>query len=89
MPYADLPLVYLQKLEAPEHNVDTDNFILLNNTNILARKLRHTEQLIREAREMELHPILNQVGRFNLAVNSSRACTPQSKGGKRHSPSKG
>jgi hypothetical protein len=61
IPYADFPLVHLQKLAAPEHNTDIDNFSLLNNTNILARKLRHTEQLIQEAREMELHPILNWV----------------------------
>jgi len=59
MSYADFPLVYLQKLAAPEHNIDIDHFILLNNTSILARKLRHTEQLIQEAREMELHPNLN------------------------------
>jgi len=51
MPYADFPMVYLQKLAAPEHNTDIDNFILLNNTSILARKLRHTEQLIQEARD--------------------------------------
>jgi hypothetical protein len=66
MPYAALPLVYQQKLAAPEHNIDTDNLILLNNTSILARKFKHTEQLIQEAREMELHSILNWVGRFNL-----------------------
>jgi lambda repressor-like predicted transcriptional regulator len=59
-------LVYLQKLAAPAHNTDVDNFILLNNTSILARKLSHTEQLIQEAIEMELHPNLNWEGRFNL-----------------------
>jgi len=60
-------MVYLQKLAAPEHNTDIDNFILLNNNSILARKLRHTEQLIQEEREIELHPNLNWVGRFNLS----------------------
>lgn len=67
MPYADFPLLYLQKLAAPAHNTDIDNFILLSNTSIQTRKLRHTEQLIQEAREMELHPNLNWVGWFNLS----------------------
>jgi lambda repressor-like predicted transcriptional regulator len=68
MPYADLPLVYLQKLAAPAHNSDIDNFTLINNTSILTRKLRHTEQLIQETTEMELHPNLNWVGRFNQST---------------------
>jgi len=67
MPYADFPLVYPQKLAAPEHNTDTDNFILPNNTSILVTKLRYTEQLNQEAREMELHPNFSWVGRFNLS----------------------
>ena len=65
MPYADFPLVYLQKFAAPAHNTDIDNFILLNNTSIPASKLSHAEQLIQEAIEMELHPNLNWEGRFN------------------------
>jgi len=59
MPKVDYPVVHLQKLAAPEHNIDIDHFILLNNTNILARKLRYTQQLIQETREMELHPNLH------------------------------
>ena len=59
MPFAVFHLVYLQKLAAPEQNTDIDHFILLN-TSILARKLRHTEQLIQEAMEMELHPNLTR-----------------------------
>jgi hypothetical protein len=58
MPFAAFALVQLQKLGAQEHNIDIDHCILLNIT-ILARKLRHPEQLVREAKEIELHPNIN------------------------------
>jgi hypothetical protein len=54
-------------LAAQEHNSDTDHCILLNNIRILARKLRHTEQLVREAKEIKLHPNINWEGRFTLS----------------------
>jgi len=48
-----------------EHNTILDHCIQFNDTNILVKKPRYMEPIIRDAIEIELHPDnMNREGRF-------------------------
>jgi hypothetical protein len=51
-----------------EHGTNLGHWILLNDTNILAKKSRHMERIIRKATEIQLYPnIINREDDLSLS----------------------
>jgi beta-xylosidase len=60
-------LHHLKKSAVAEHNIKLGHRIQLQNTRILAKKLRQMDQVIREMIEIELHPDnMNREDDFSL-----------------------
>jgi hypothetical protein len=60
----DIRLARTEKSTLAEHSINLGHCIQLHNTSILAKKLRYMDHIIiREAKEIELHP--NNINREN------------------------
>jgi hypothetical protein len=63
--YWHIQLYRPDKSDMAEHNTILDHCIQFNDTNILVKKPRYMEPIIRDAIEIELHPDnMNREGRF-------------------------
>jgi hypothetical protein len=56
-----------EKHAAAEHSINLGHCIQVYTTSILAKKSRHMNRIIREAKEIELHPSINREDGFSLS----------------------